>query len=79
MRVATANLVILQIEPSDIIAVGITNQRDTSLLWSKVTGEVFNSLCWSDQRRLKPIYDEILSRTKKKNYLRTVCGLPFDV
>ncbi|CRK94497.1 CLUMA_CG008002, isoform A [Clunio marinus] len=79
MRVATENLVILEIEPSDIVAIGITNQRETTILWNKRSGEVLNPLCSSDNR-LNKILEKILLRTKnKKNYLRSVCGLPFDV
>lgn len=79
MRIATENLVILEIEPSDIVAIGITNQRETSLLWNKKSGEVFNPLCFSDNR-LNGTIERILSKTKnKRNYLRSVCGLPFDV
>lgn len=80
MRVATQNLIILEIEPSDIVAIGLTNQKETSILWNKNSGEVFNSLCFSDNRRLSAVLDRVLSRTKnKKNYLRAVCGLPFDL
>jgi glycerol kinase len=79
MRVATENLVILEIEPSDIVAIGITNQRETSILWNKKSGEVFNPLCFNDNR-LESALEQILHRTKnKKNYLRSVCGLPFDM
>lgn len=79
MRKATENLIILEIEPTDIIAVGITNQKETSVLWSRKSGEVFNPLVWWDQR-LRSGHEEILARTKnKRNYLRSVCGLPFDM
>lgn len=79
MRIATENLIILEIEPSDIVAIGITNQRETSILWNKRSGEVYNPLCFSDSRLTK-ILEQLLVRTKnKKNYLRSVCGLPFDV
>lgn len=79
MRVATENLMILEIEPSDIVAIGITNQRETSILWNKKSGEVFNPLCFADNK-LNKIIEQILYRTKnKKNYLRSACGLPFDV
>lgn len=79
IKVATENLMILEIEPSDIVAIGITNQRESSILWNRKSGEVFNSICSSDNR-LNKILARILSRTKnKKNFLRSVCGLPFDM
>lgn len=79
IRIATENLIILEIPASDIIAVGVTNQRETSLLWNKKSGEVFNSISWSDPR-LKTVETEILQRINyKRNYLKAVCGLPFNV
>lgn len=79
IRRATENLVILEIEPSDIVAIGITNERESTLLWNKKSGEVFNPLCMTDNR-LNRIIERILSRTKnKRNYLRSVTGLPFDM
>lgn len=77
---ATENLIILDIEPNDIVAIGITNQRETSLLWNKKSGEVYNSLCVAESTKISKVVEKILQRTKnKKNYLRAVCGLPFDV
>ena len=35
----------------DVAAVGITNQRETTLLWSRTTGEpVGNAIVWQDTR-----------------------------
>lgn len=35
----------LEIEPTDIIAVGITNQRETTIAWDKITGEpLYNAI-----------------------------------
>ncbi|KAG5671570.1 hypothetical protein PVAND_001763 [Polypedilum vanderplanki] len=76
--VVIGNLKILEIDTNDICAIGITNQRETSLLWDK-KGEVFNFLCWADQR-LIPLKNSILRSTRnKQNYLRNICGLPFDI
>ncbi|NCF33102.1 MAG: glycerol kinase GlpK [Proteobacteria bacterium] len=37
--------------PSDIVAIGITNQRETTLLWDRATGHcVHNALVWQDRR-----------------------------
>ncbi|MFB3050047.1 MAG: FGGY family carbohydrate kinase, partial [Acidimicrobiia bacterium] len=39
---------------SDVAAVGITNQRETTLLWSRSTGEpVGNAIVWQDTRTAK--------------------------
>jgi len=37
--------------PSDFAAVGITNQRETALVWDRATGEpVYNAIVWQDTR-----------------------------
>jgi len=36
---------------SDITAIGITNQRETAVIWDKFTGEpVYNAIVWQDRR-----------------------------
>lgn len=36
---------------TDVTAIGITNQRETTLVWDKVTGEpVYNAIVWQDRR-----------------------------
>ena len=39
------------ISPSDIAGIGITNQRETTVIWDKTTGEpVYNAIVWQDRR-----------------------------
>ncbi len=39
------------LDPSEIAAIGITNQRETTLLWDRATGEpVHNAIVWQDRR-----------------------------
>lgn len=39
------------IDPSQVAAIGITNQRETTLVWDKTTGEpVYNAIVWQDRR-----------------------------
>ena len=39
------------LEPEDIAAIGITNQRETTVVWDKATGEpVYNAIVWQDRR-----------------------------
>ena len=36
---------------SDIAAIGITNQRETTVVWDRATGEpVYNAIVWQDRR-----------------------------
>jgi glycerol kinase len=47
------------ISHKDIVAIGITNQRETTLVWDRKTGEpVFHAIVWQD-RRTAPICDQM--------------------
>ena len=47
-----------QLRPSDIAAIGITNQRETTVVWNKHTGEpVYNAIVWQDRRTAKQCDD----------------------
>ena len=49
-------------KPSDIAAVGITNQRETTLVWNRETGEpIHNAIVWQD-RRTAGMCDELRAR-----------------
>src|SRR5499427_2004425 len=40
-----------QVRPSDIAAIGITNQRETTILWDRETGApIANAIVWQDRR-----------------------------
>ena len=47
----------------NIISIGITNQRETTILWNKKTGKpVYNAIVWQDRRTQK--YCEKLKKRK---------------
>ena len=49
--VAAAALSKVDLTEKDIAAVGITNQRETALVWDKTTGEpIYNAIVWQDTR-----------------------------
>jgi glycerol kinase len=49
--VAAGALANADLNASDIVAVGITNQRETALVWDKKTGKpVYNAIVWQDTR-----------------------------
>jgi glycerol kinase len=61
--------------PSDIAAMGVTNQRETTVVWDRNTGEpVFNAIVWQDTRTDK-ICDE-LARDGGQDRFRLKNGLP---
>lgn len=40
-----------KVDPQEVAAIGITNQRETTVVWNKHTGEpVFNAIVWQDRR-----------------------------
>ncbi len=52
-QLATCHAVIRQagIQASDILAIGITNQRETTIVWDKQTGQpLANAIVWQDRR-----------------------------
>ena len=51
ITVAVEALARARIKPSDVAAVGITNQRETTVVWDRKTGEaVYNAIVWQDRR-----------------------------
>ncbi len=59
----------------DLAAVGITNQRETTLVWDKTTGEpVYNAIVWQDTRTAK-IVDDLGGDEGQDKYKERV-GLP---
>jgi glycerol kinase len=65
----------LNITRHSIAAVGITNQRETTVIWNKHTGiPVYNALVWQDTRT-QPIVDR-LAQDGGINRFREITGLP---
>ncbi|MBU2563382.1 MAG: glycerol kinase, partial [Actinobacteria bacterium] len=51
IEVAKAALDKAGLEPKDIAAIGITNQRETTIVWDKKTGKpVYNAIVWQCRR-----------------------------
>lgn len=65
------NRVVLQagIDPRQIKAAGITNQRETVVVYDKNTGEpVYNAIGWAD-RRTAPYCDELKAAGKEQMFI----------
>jgi len=68
-------LVLAEVKKGDIAAIGITNQRETTLVWNKETGQPFyNAIVWQDTRT-KTICDR-LSENDGLDRFREKVGLP---
>jgi glycerol kinase len=64
-----------KIDPNEIAAVGITNQRETTVVWNKKTGKPYhNAIVWQDTRT-KAICDE-LAKDGGQDRFREKVGLP---
>ena len=61
----------------EILSIGITNQRETTIIWNKRTGKaIYNAIVWQDRRT-----QEYCEKLKKKNYekvFRKKTGLFID-
>ena len=65
------------ISAEQIVSIGITNQRETTLVWDKKTGEpIHNAIVWQD-RRTAAICDNLKAQ-KLEKYVRTNTGLVID-
>ncbi|AAM25180.1 glycerol kinase GlpK [Caldanaerobacter subterraneus] len=65
------------IKPEDIAAIGITNQRETTVVWDKNTGKpIYNAIVWQC-RRTAPICDDLKNKGFDKK-IREKTGLVVD-
>ena len=66
------------VDAHDIAAIGITNQRETTILWEKATGRpIYNAIVWQC-RRTAPLVDELLSQPGMEEYIKENTGLVPD-
>lgn len=64
-----------KLSPQDIVAVGITDQRETTLVWNKNTGKPYhNAIVWQDTRT--DVICNTLARDGGQDRLRAKTGLP---
>lgn len=66
------------VKSEEIAAMGITNQRETTVVWDKNTGKpVYNAIVWQC-RRTADICDELKAREGLEEYVRRNTGLVVD-
>ncbi|NNC35322.1 MAG: glycerol kinase GlpK [Croceitalea sp.] len=62
---------------TQIAAIGITNQRETAVVWDRKTGEpVYNAIVWQDKRTAK--FCDQLKKEGKSALIRSKTGLVID-
>jgi glycerol kinase len=63
------------INAGDLAAVGITNQRETAVVWDRATGKpIYNAIVWQDTRTDRIVNE--LGREQGQDRLRSKTGLP---
>ena len=64
-------------EAGDVAAIGITNQRETTVVWDRATGEpVYNAIVWQDTRTAEIVAE--LAGEEGPDRLRGAVGLPLS-
>lgn len=65
------------IRPYHIKAIGITNQRETTIVWDKITGKpIYNAIVWQCRRTAKIV--EQIKKDGLEDYIRKTTGLVLD-
>ena len=56
-----------KVKAADVVALGITNQRETTLIWNRATGApIYNAIVWQDRRTA-----EICAQLREDDYEKT--------
>lgn len=75
--VATEALTRVNLTSADVHAIGITNQRETTIVWDRTTGKpVYRAIVWQDRRTAK--FCDELKAQKYDEMVRAKTGLPID-
>lgn len=76
-EMAAKALLHANLKPADIKGIGITNQRETVVVWDKQTGKpVYNAIVWQDKRTSS--YCETLKKEGRQSWVREKTGLVID-
>ncbi|ARV07008.1 glycerol kinase [Polaribacter sp. SA4-10] len=66
-----------EIHPKEIVGIGITNQRETTVVWNKNTGKpIYNAIVWQDKRTANSC--ENLKKKGLENHIKQTTGLVID-
>jgi glycerol kinase len=69
--------VLAKVPPKSIAAIGITNQRETTVIWDRQTGKpVYNAIVWQCRRTAQRC--DILKKQGESDFFRKATGLPID-
>ena len=78
LAVAREALATSGLQPRDIAAIGITNQRETTLLWNRASGRpIHHAIVWQD-RRTEPLCAQLRAQPAVVEEVRRSTGLVID-
>ncbi|XP_021960647.1 glycerol kinase [Folsomia candida] len=73
------NLEDMDLSPSQIKAVGITNQRETVIAWDKFSGKpLYNAIVWMDTRTVSTVQEILSTKKQETEEIRRISGLPMS-
>ncbi|TYP99910.1 glycerol kinase [Tenacibaculum adriaticum] len=65
------------ISPSEVVGIGVTNQRETTVVWNKSTGKpIYNAIVWQDKRTAD--FCQQLKKRGLEDHVRKTTGLVID-
>jgi glycerol kinase len=68
---------VAELRGGEVAAMGITNQRETTIVWDAVSGEpVYNAIVWQDRRTAR--YCDTLRERGLEDFIRNKTGLIID-
>ena len=77
ISVALEALAKVNASPSDVAAIGITNQRETTIVWDRATGKpIYNAIVWQDRRTAG--FCELLKTQGHESLIQKRTGLLID-
>ncbi|XP_047712434.1 glycerol kinase 2 [Prionailurus viverrinus] len=69
----------LNIDISNIKAIGVSNQRETTVIWDKLTGEpLYNAVVWLDLRTQSTVENLRKKIPENNNFVKSKTGLPLS-
>jgi glycerol kinase len=75
--VASEAIARISVRPSDIAAIGITNQRETTIVWDRTTSKpIYNAIVWQDRRTAR--YCDELKAAGHEPLFQAKTGLIID-
>uniref|UniRef100_A0A1A9V2V1 glycerol kinase n=1 Tax=Glossina austeni TaxID=7395 RepID=A0A1A9V2V1_GLOAU len=80
IEISMGMLASLGYKKEDLVTIGITNQRETTIMWDAITGKpLHNAIVWNDIRTSSTV-DQIVAHIPDKNinHFKDKCGLPIS-